>query len=71
MKIIKETEDTLLIEAYIHDDSDSFEEWQRDKDGNSVYGLDFDNNFNPFFEVKITALVDKHTGYLIEYISVE
>lgn len=65
-KLVKETEDYLIIERYIHDDPDSFSPWELDDMGNPKYSAAVHEAENyAAYELKIEYRIDKNTGEVI------
>lgn len=62
-KLIQETEDFLLVRKYIHNTSDSYDDWEVDSTGNEKYSREFHANWNyVLYEVEFVLQVSKKTG---------
>lgn len=65
-KLITETEQYLIIERYIHDNSDEYSYWELDKDANPKYSQTvLEAEHYAAYELKIKYRIDKETGEVL------
>lgn len=70
--LIRETETSLIIEAYLSGNNDEYDEWQLDDKWESRYGDLFDGNWHHMLDDwRLTLEINKNTGELIKVISIK
>jgi hypothetical protein len=65
-RLISEDEQYLILERYIHDDTDEFSYWELDKEANPKYSqVVQDAEHYVAYELKIKYRIDKKTGEVL------
>ena len=70
-KLIKEDEDWLYLSRYIHDEPDSFSDWEMGNDGLTKYSMKIQEaEHYAFYELGINYRINKTTGE-VEYLGIK
>lgn len=70
-QLLNEDEDWLYLRTYLHDNSDSYSQWELDEKGELKYPefIQVAEHY-AFYEITVTYKINKHTGK-VEYLTYE